>query len=82
MGILQARILEWVAMLSSKGIFPAQGSNLPLLHLLHWQAGSLPTKPPGEPKKKAGCGKVKEKAAVLTHQTLVKKDQQGGQGSI
>ena len=32
-GILQARILEWVAMPSSKGsIFPTQGSNLGLLH--------------------------------------------------
>ena len=42
-GILQARILEWVAMRSSRGIFPTQGSNPHLLHLLHWQAGSLPT---------------------------------------
>ena len=25
-----------------QGIFPAQGSNLHLLHLLHWQADSLP----------------------------------------
>ena len=31
-GILQARILEWVAMPFSKGIFPTQGSNLGLLH--------------------------------------------------
>ena len=31
--------------------FPAQGSNLYLLHLLHWQVGSLPTKPPGKPLK-------------------------------
>ena len=30
-GILQARILEWVAMPSSKGIFPTQGSNLCLM---------------------------------------------------
>jgi len=32
MGILQARILEWVAMLSSRGMFLTQGSNtyLPL----------------------------------------------------
>ena len=30
MGILQARILEWVALL--QGIFPAQGSNPGLLH--------------------------------------------------
>ena len=35
-GILQARILEWVALL--QGIFPNQGSDLCLLHLLHWQA--------------------------------------------
>ena len=41
-GILQAGILEWVAMLSSRGFFPTQGSNLHLLCLLHWQAGSLP----------------------------------------
>ena len=31
MGILQARILEWVAMSSSRGIFPTQRSNLRLL---------------------------------------------------
>ena len=41
-GILQARILEWVAMLSSRGSFLTQGSNPCLLHLLHWQVGSLP----------------------------------------
>ena len=32
MGILQARILEWVAMPSSRGIFPTQESNWDLLH--------------------------------------------------
>ena len=47
-GILQARILEWVATPSSRGIFPSQGSN-PLLCLLHWQATSLPLVPPGKP---------------------------------
>ena len=31
-GILQARILEWVAMPSLQGIFLTQGSNLGLLH--------------------------------------------------
>ena len=31
-------------------IFPTQGLNLHLLHLLHWQAGSLPLGPPGKPK--------------------------------
>ena len=49
-GILQARILEWVAMLSSRGIFLTQGSNSSLLRLLHWQVGSLPLGPPGKPK--------------------------------
>ena len=34
-GILQARILEWVAMPSSRGFFPTQGSNPSPLHLLH-----------------------------------------------
>ena len=48
-GILQARILEWVAMLSSGGIFPIQGLNPSLLRLLHWQVGSLPLAPPGKP---------------------------------
>ena len=48
-GILQARILEWVAMPSSRGIFPTQGSNPRLLCLLHWPEGSLPLTPPGKP---------------------------------
>ena len=36
-GILQARILEWVAMPSSRGSSQPQGSNPCLLPLLHWQ---------------------------------------------
>ena len=32
MGILQARILEWVAIPFLQGIFPTQGSNLGLPH--------------------------------------------------
>ena len=40
-GILQARTLEWIAMPSSKGIFPTQGLNLLLLCLLHWQADAI-----------------------------------------
>ena len=47
-GILQARILEWVAMPLRQRIFPTQRSNLCLLHLLPWQAGSLPLVPPGK----------------------------------
>ena len=37
----KARILERVAISSSRGIFPSQGSSPCLLHLLHWQADSL-----------------------------------------
>ena len=32
-----------------QGFFPTQGSNPRLLHLLHWQADSLPLEPPGMP---------------------------------
>ena len=32
-----------------QGIFTTQGSNLHLLCLLHWQAGSLPLAAPGKP---------------------------------
>ena len=46
-GIVQPRILEWVAISFSKGIFPTQGSNPCLLCLLHWQGDSLPLAPPG-----------------------------------
>ena len=49
-GILQVRILEWVAISSSRG--SSQGSNLPILCLLHWQEGSLPLAPPGKPRGK------------------------------
>ena len=42
-GILQARILEWVAMPLLRGIFYTRGSNPCLLGLLHWQADSLNT---------------------------------------
>ena len=42
----QARILERVAVSSSKGIFPTQGLNL---SLLHWQAQSLLLNHPGSP---------------------------------
>ena len=39
-GIFQARILEQIALL--QGIFPTDGSNPSLRHILHWQADSLP----------------------------------------
>ena len=43
-GILQARILEWVAF--PPGDIPTQGSNP---GLLYWQADSLSLAPPGKP---------------------------------
>ena len=46
-GILQARILEWVAMLSSRG--SSWSRERCLLYLLYWQADSLPLAPPGKP---------------------------------
>ena len=46
-GILQARILEWVTISSSRGVFPTQGLNLCVLCLQHWQAG--PPAPPRKP---------------------------------
>ena len=50
-GILQARILEWVAMPSSRGSSPFREANPLLLRLLNWQAGSWPLAPPGKPSK-------------------------------
>ena len=47
--ILQARILEWVTIPFSRGIFPTQGSNPHLYRLLHWLAGSLPLAPLRKP---------------------------------
>ena len=42
MEFLQSRIPEWFAIFYSRGIFLTQGSNPRLLHLLPWQADSLP----------------------------------------
>ena len=44
-GIFQAKILEQVAISYSRGIFPTQGLNPCLLHLLPWQVDSLPPVP-------------------------------------
>ena len=49
-GILQARILEWVVMPSSRDS-STQGLNLHLLCLIHWQVCSLPLLSPGKPRK-------------------------------
>ena len=49
-GILQVRILEWVAMPSSKGSsWPRDRTHI--YCLLPWQVGSLPPGPPGSPLK-------------------------------
>ena len=47
--ILQARILEWVSMLSSRGFFLTQGLNPSPLGLLYCQVGSSPLVLPGKP---------------------------------
>ena len=44
-GTSQARKLEWVAMPSSRGSSSPRDQTHGLLHLLHWQVGSLPGKP-------------------------------------
>ena len=46
-GILQARILEWVAMPSSKVSSPLRNRTR-VSSFLHWQAGFLPPAPPGK----------------------------------
>ena len=55
-GTSQARILEWAAVSYSKGL------NLSLLHLLHWQADSLPLSHQGIPKQ---CHLADSKVHVL-----------------
>ena len=44
-GILQAKILKWVAILYSRGSFPPRDRTCFLL-LLHWQVDYLPLAPP------------------------------------
>ena len=47
-GLVQARILEWVAVSSSRGSFQPR-NRTHISCLLHWQVGSLPLAPPGKP---------------------------------
>jgi len=65
-GISQARILEWVAIPFSKGIFPTQGTNP---HLLHWPAGSLPLSHRGSPPEEQGMP-ISSKALASNCQVL------------
>ena len=64
---LQARVLEWVAMPSSRGSSLPRDQTGNLLHLLHWRAGSLPLAPLYFPWKKA---KVKSLSHVQLFATL------------
>ena len=61
-GILQARTLEWAAMPFSKGIFATQGSNP---GLLHWQANSLGSEPPGKPVEDVTCQQLEPRGDVI-----------------
>ena len=49
-GILQARVLEWVAISFSRGSSPPRVKSLRLSHLLYWQVGSLSLYHPVSPK--------------------------------
>ena len=54
--ILEARILDWVAMPFFMRSSQARGwTPVPPLHLLHWQVGSLPLAPPGKALKFPCC---------------------------
>ena len=50
-GILQARILEWVAISSCRGSSWLRDRTHVLYAYLYWQVGSLPLAPPGNPKR-------------------------------
>ena len=49
MGILQTRILEWVAISSSRGASQTEGSNLCLLQVSCIAGGFSTAEPPGQP---------------------------------
>ena len=51
-GLLQARILEWIVIPSSRISSRPRDRTPYFLHLLHWQVGSLPPAPPGKVKVK------------------------------
>ena len=48
-GLFQVRVLQWVAVSYSRGVFLTWRLNPHLLWLLHWQADSLWLAPPGKP---------------------------------
>ena len=48
-GILQASILDWFVVPSSRGSAPPRDRTGVSLQILHWQSGSLPLAPSGKP---------------------------------
>ena len=54
MGILQARLLEWVTISSSRGSSRYRDQTHISYCLLHWKAGSLPLAPPGKCNRRIG----------------------------
>ena len=66
LGILQARLLEWVAMPSSRGDLPNPGIELRSPAL---QAASLPSEPPGKPKN-GGVGSLSLLQGIFPTQEL------------
>ena len=77
-GIFQARILELVAISTSRGIFPTQGFNWHLLCLLHWQADSFTTEPPGKPKVSAVSLKSNNPSGSLFQSPITVSIDRGG----
>ena len=57
-GILQARILAWVAISSSRGSSQPRDQTH-VFQLLQWQAGSLPLAPPGKPQSRLSANPVR-----------------------
>ena len=49
-----------------QGIFPTKGSKPCLLHLLHWQVGSLPVEQPGKPPGPSAAAAAKSLQSCLT----------------
>ena len=54
-----------------QGIFSTQGSNLCLLHLLHWQVGCLPLVPPGKPSNHLYMAYQKDNICNMLSDTII-----------
>ena len=71
--IFQARILEWVALPSSRESSWLRDQTHVFLCLLHWQAGYLPLAPPGKLQKEHRQDKWKKKwCAYYQYFTIIK----------